>query len=388
MSKINIYIYDKRNIKSISKKIEQEDGRLYNWTYFSGKADSYKDNIELVTGRIYIDLSSLFYCEDRTSNLISLIEILIEELQKFQNKSVFLILDKYYSDIIKDTLYLKINEMISLEEMLNMETSCVKNIVDISNEEFDNVMRFISNNLFGNDLFKDRLKEELTKYRLFNKIGYQPIFSVFICGESGIGKTEVGRLLHKCLSPDEPFIKINFGNYSSHDAINSLIGSPRGYSGSNKGELTDKLRHSQSRIILIDEFEKANEAVYNFFLQLLEDGKFNDSLGREYDLNKYIIIFTSNIPKDEVTIKLSPELRSRFSYKCAFGPLTLEEKQDYVKHKSRDIMIKIKEKYPNITYDLDDTNIVNIDLNRFTNMRDVNSEIMTQIAEKIYPFLK
>ena len=56
---------------------------------------------------------------------------------------------------------------------------------------------------------------------------------------------------------------------------------------------------SRSKVILIDEFEKASKPVYNFFLQLLEEGKFTDSLGREYNLNKYIIVFTFNMSKEK-----------------------------------------------------------------------------------------
>ena len=74
----------------------------------------------------------------------------------------------------------------------------------------------------------------------------------------------------------------------------------------------DEYMRSHSKVILIDEFEKASKPVYNFFLQLLEEGKFTDSLGREYDLDKYIIIFTSNMPKEKVGEYLPPELRSRF----------------------------------------------------------------------------
>lgn len=101
-------------------------------------------------------------------------------------------------------------------------------------------------------------------------------------------EVQQARLFHQKLAADEPMIKINFGNYSAQDALNSLIGSPRGYIGSNKGELPDKLMRSRSKVILIDEFEKASKPVYNFFLQLLEEGKFTDSLGREYDLDKYL----------------------------------------------------------------------------------------------------
>ena len=228
------------------------------------------------------------------------------------------------------------------------------------------------------------MKEELTKYRLFNRIGQQPIFSVLICGASGIGKTEVARLLHQKLAADEPMIKINFGNYSAQDALNSLIGSPRGYIGSNKGELPDKLMRSRSKVILIDEFEKASKSVYNFFLQLLEEGKFTDSLGREYDLNKYIIVFTSNMPKEKIGDFLPPELRSRFNYKCAFWPLSTKEKEQYVAFTSERYLEKIRCECPEIDGTLKASDIINIDVSRYSNMRDINSEIMRQITDALY----
>ena len=203
-------------------------------------------------------------------------------------------------------------------------------------------------------------------------------------GASGIGKTEVARLLHQKLAADEPMIKINFGNYSAQDALNSLIGSPRGYIGSNKGELPDKLMRSRSKVILIDEFEKASKAVYNFFLQLLEEGKFTDSLGREYDLEKYIIIFTSNMPKERIGEFLPPELRSRFSYKCAFWPLSTQEKEQYVAFKSEHYLEKIKHECPGLDSTLQASDIIDIDVSRYSNMRDINSEIMRQITDALY----
>lgn len=166
--------------------------------------------------------------------------------------------------------------------------------------------------------------------------------------------------------------------------MNSLIGSPRGFIGSKKGELPDKLMRSKSKVILIDEFEKAGKAVYNFFLQLLEEGRFTDSQGREYDLNKYIIIFTSNMPKEKVGDYLSPELLSRFSYKCALGLLSEREKNEYVQYKTQKYLKKIKSKYPAIGENLETSNIVNIDVSLYHNMRDINNEIMRQIADVLY----
>ena len=281
-------------------------------------------------------------------------------------------------------LYYKIDEVLDLENFLKIERDPIQNIVDIDQPTFDAVSGELNKNLFGNELFKIRLKDELTKYRLFNRIGQQPIFSVLICGASGIGKTEVARLLHQQLAADEPMIKINFGNYSAQDALNSLIGSPRGYIGSNKGELPDKLMRSRSKVILIDEFEKASKPVYNFFLQLLEEGKFTDSLGREYDLNKYIIVFTSNMPKEKVGEYLPPELRSRFSYKCAFWPLSDSEKEKYVAFKSEQYLDNIKKECPEINPSLQVSEIVNIDVSQYSNMRDINSEIMRQITDALY----
>lgn len=326
----------------------------------------------------------MFYNEDRSDALIAPAELMCNFIQQEQAIRLFVIIDRQYSKQLKDLLYYKIDRVIDLEDYLKIKGDTITNIVDIEQKEFDGVLKHLNENLFGNMWFKQRLKEELAKYRLFNKLGQQPIFSVLICGASGIGKTEVARLLHQKLAANEPMIKINFGNYSAQDALNSLIGSPRGYIGSNKGELPDKLLRSRSMVILIDEFEKASKPVYNFFLQLLEEGKFTDSLGREYDLNKYIIVFTSNMPKEKVSEYLPPELRSRFSYKCSFCPLSTDEKKDYVEFRSRYYLEQIKKECTAVDKNLKVSDIVSIDVLKYSNMRDINSEIMRQITETLY----
>ena len=187
--------------------------------------------------------------------------------------------------------------------------------------------------LFGNEKFKTRLIQELKRFRLFNKLGERKVFSAFVCGPSGIGKTLTAKLLHDYLAPSEPYIKINLGNYSDHNALSSLIGSPRGYVGSSKGELSGKIEASKSTVILIDEFEKASREVHNFFLEVLADGRFTDSQGREFDLNKYILIFTSNISETDFQEKVSPELRSRFDLLYRMVLLKQSEKRQYARYK-------------------------------------------------------
>ncbi len=382
MDRVSIYEYDRKNRERVVKAIEEAGGQILSWSYFAKEQSKFEFPAGTVS--VFIDLSSLFYNEDRADALIAPAELMLNIIQKEQPISLYIIIERQYSKQVRDLLYYKIDEVLDLENFLEIERDPITNIVDIDETDFDGTLNYLNQNLFGNNLFKQRLKEELTKYRLFNRIGQQPIFSVLICGASGIGKTEVARLLHQKLAADEPMIKINFGNYSAQDALNSLIGSPRGYIGSNKGELPDKLMRSRSKVILIDEFEKASKPVYNFFLQLLEDGKFTDSLGREYDLNKYIIIFTSNMPKEKVGEYLPPELRSRFSYKCAFWPLSTREKEDYVAFKSECYLDQIKHECCTIDSTLKASDIINIDVSRYDNMRDINSEIMRQITDALY----
>jgi len=382
MDRVSIYEYDRKNRERIVKAIEKARGQILSWSFFAKEQSKF--GFPSGTVSVFIDLSSLFYNEDRADALIAPAELILDVIQQKQPLSLYIIIERQYSKQVKDLLYYKIDEILDLENFLEIERDPITNIVDIDQKDFDDVLDCLNQNLFGNDLFKRRLREELTKYRLFNRIGQQPIFSVLICGASGIGKTEVARLLHQKLAADEPIIKINFGNYSAQDALNSLIGSPRGYIGSNKGELPDKLMRSRSKVILIDEFEKASKSVYNFFLQLLEEGKFTDSLGREYDLNKYIIIFTSNMPKEKVGEYLPPELRSRFSYKCAFWPLSTKEKENYVAFKSEQYLNKIKQECPAIDSTLNVFDIVDVDVSQYSNMRDINSEIMRQITDALY----
>lgn len=382
MDRVSVYEYDRKNRERVTEAIEQAGGQILSWSYFAKEQSKFE--FPKGTTSVFIDLSSLFYNEDRADALIAPAELMINIIQKDQPISLFVIIERQYSKQVKDLLYYKIDEILDLEKFLEIERDPITNIVDIDQAGFNNVLNYLEANLFGNQLFKRRLKEELTKYRVFNRIGQQPIFSVLICGASGIGKTEVARLIHQKLAADEPIIKINFGNYSAQDALNSLIGSPRGYIGSNKGELPDKLMRSRSKVILIDEFEKASKSVYNFFLQLLEEGKFTDSLGREYDLNKYIIIFTSNMPKEKIGEYLPPELRSRFSYKCAFWPLSTDDKNAYVEFKTQHYLTQIKNECCNVDKDLRPSDVVKIDVTKYSNMRDINSEIMHQITEQLY----
>ena len=335
-----------------------------------------------------MDVSNLYADDERALLYTHIVERLINQIQMGEIESqLFIIINRKYSQTIKDLLFYQLEEIVSLEEAFDLDIVTNKNIVDLEEPDFEDLLSRINTELVGHSKFKLMLEEELRKFRVFNKLGYQPIFSTFIMGNSGIGKTELARVLHRNLSSAEHFIKINFGNYSDQNALSSLIGSPRGYIGSSKGELSDKLANSKSTVILIDEFEKSNKPVQNFFLQLLEDGVFTDSLGREYDLNKYIIIFTANVPKEKVTKIFAPELLSRFNLKYSFSNLSVNEKEEYVQKRLKRIEKDIQDRLNIIVDNEAETRILDFNYKKYENMRDINAELMKRISSELYPLL-
>ena len=204
-------------------------------------------------------------------------------------------------------------------------------------------------------------------------------------GESGVGKTEVARTIYKCFNGEKKLAKVNFGNYSSEFSLSSLIGSARGYIGSEDGEIFIRVRDSDVGLILIDEFEKSNAALFNYFLDVLESGKIISSLSEEIDLNGFIIIFTSNISKEDFKKRISPELRSRFDYKGQFTLLYNEDKQKYVEFRVEDIIKKFNLDYNSeLTDNIKDYILSLIDVSKYSNMRDLNKKIKKVFVELIF----
>lgn len=114
-----------------------------------------------------------------------------------------------------------------------------------------------------------------------------------------------------------------------------------GYVGSEEGgELINKIQIFKSKVILIDEFEKATASVYNFFYELLEDGIFTDRHGTKHDLNGYIIVFTSNMSQEIYQKHISDSLKSRFDMVYYFVDVPKQKKRLFI----RDSAFKLIEK--------------------------------------------
>lgn len=279
-----------------------------------------------------------------------------------------------FSDVEKS--YLK--KDVKLENDLNESKQHKRHnkIIDLEEKAIITFFENFREKLYGHPKFKDDLEEQIKTFRIFNKLGEHKILSLFLMGDSGVGKTEVARTIFNCLNGNKKLAKINFGNYSNEFSLSSLIGSARGYTGSDDGEIFMKVRDTDVGILLIDEFEKSNASLFNYFLDVLESGKMTSSLGEEIDLNGFIIVFTSNISKEDFPKKISPELRSRFDYKCMFTLLSNQDKQKYIEFRVENLIKKVKLEYkiefPENTIDYFERFI---NVSRYKNMRDINKQI-------------
>ncbi|WP_439152686.1 ATP-dependent Clp protease ATP-binding subunit [Winogradskyella sp.] len=125
----------------------------------------------------------------------------------------------------------------------------------------------------------------------------KPIGSFIFLGQTGVGKTQLAKVLARQLfDSDDALVRIDMSEYMEKFAISRLIGAPPGYVGYEEGgQLTEKIRRKPYAVVLLDEIEKAHPDVFNMLLQVLDDGYLTDSLGRKIDFRNTIIIMTSNI---------------------------------------------------------------------------------------------
>ena len=249
--------------------------------------------------------------------------------------------------------------------------------------------------------------DEVMKHIRLMRSGLATHSNLFFIGPTGVGKTELGKVLAtKVLGTRKRLLKINCAEYSNGHEYAKLVGSPPGYVGHNeKGILSDRAEASNEWVIIFDEIEKAHHKLYDLLLNLMDEGTLMDSHGTELDFTKSIILFTSNIGlteyvgkqelgfqgglktydssktdiEREFKSKFSPEFQNRLDSVIYFNALNKIDAEKIVRLQLKDLPIRVSKKL--VTFVTE--NSFSEDYGARNIRRFIKNNISTMIADEI-----
>jgi ATP-dependent Clp protease ATP-binding subunit ClpC len=190
-----------------------------------------------------------------------------------------------------------------IADVVSMMTGIpVNRVAESEGIRLTNLADEIKSKIIGQDQVVEKVVRAIQRNRAGLKNPKKPIGSFIFLGQTGVGKTQLAKVLTTTLfDSQDALIRIDMSEYMEKFAISRLIGAPPGYVGYEEGgQLTEKVRRKPYAVVLLDEIEKAHPDVFNMLLQILDDGFITDSLGRRVDFRNTIIIMTSNIGARQV----------------------------------------------------------------------------------------
>jgi ATP-dependent Clp protease ATP-binding subunit ClpC len=186
----------------------------------------------------------------------------------------------------------------NVAEVVSMMTGIpVNRIAEAESKRLKDLPDLIKGKVIGQDEAVSKVVKAIQRNRVGLKDPNKPIGSFIFLGQTGVGKTQLAKILAtELFDSQDALVRIDMSEYMEKFAISRLIGAPPGYVGYEEGgQLTEKIRRKPYAVVLLDEIEKAHPDVFNMLLQILDDGYITDSLGRKIDFRHTIIIMTSNI---------------------------------------------------------------------------------------------
>ena len=173
----------------------------------------------------------------------------------------------------------------------------VNRVAQTESEKLLKMEESLKERIVGQDEAVSKLTKAIRRTRAGLKRANRPIGSFIFLGPTGVGKTELCKVLaHYLFDSDNALIRIDMSEYMEKFSLSRLVGAPPGYVGYEEGgQLTEKVRRRPYSVVLFDEIEKAHPDIFSILLQVLDDGVLTDSLGRKVDFRNAIIIMTTNI---------------------------------------------------------------------------------------------
>ncbi len=199
--------------------------------------------------------------------------------------------EKYQND------YLTIDEN-DINDVVSMMSSVpISKLATSESKKLQRLAKELAQNIFGQDEAINSVVRRIKRARAGFKDPNRPIGSFLFLGPTGVGKTELAKVIARELfESEDSLIKVDMSEYMEKFNASKMIGSPPGYVGYEEGgQLSEKVRRRPYSVVLFDEIEKAHQDVYNLLLQVLDEGTLTDGNGRKIDFKNTIIIFTSNI---------------------------------------------------------------------------------------------
>ena len=190
-----------------------------------------------------------------------------------------------------------------ISKVVSMMTGIpINKIAKAELNQLSNLNNKISGSVIGQEDAVMKVVKAIQRNRAGIKDPNKPIGSFIFLGQTGVGKTQLAKILSaELFNGVDSLIRVDMSEYMEKFAVSRLIGAPPGYVGYEEGgQLTEKVRRKPYSVILLDEVEKAHPDVFNMLLQVLDEGTLTDSLGRKVDFKNTVIIMTSNLGAREV----------------------------------------------------------------------------------------
>jgi ATP-dependent Clp protease ATP-binding subunit ClpC len=236
-----------------------------------------KEKNQVVKSQKYEEAAQL---RDREKKLIEQLDHAKNSWEEESKKQKFTVNEENIAEVIAQMTGIPVNRVAAKEgqKLLQMEAELTKHVIGQS------------------DAVK-KLVKAIQRTRVGLKDPQKPIGSFIFLGPTGVGKTEMAKVLATYLfDKEDSLVRIDMSEYMEKFSVSRLVGAPPGYVGYEEGgQLTEKIRRKPYSVILLDEIEKAHPDVFNLLLQVLDDGILTDGLGRRVDFRNTIIIMTSNI---------------------------------------------------------------------------------------------
>lgn len=209
-------------------------------------------------------------------------------------------INKELDELLKDTKQTKRLNVTSddIAEVVARITGVpVKKVIKSEAKYLLNLEKNIGKHVIGQEEAVEAVSRAIRRNRSGIGAVNRPIGSFIFLGPTGVGKTELARVLaREFFGNESALVKIDMSEFGEHHNVSRLVGAPAGYVGYDEGgQLTDKIRRQPYSLVLFDEIEKAHPDVFNMMLQILEDGYLTDAKGRRIDFTNTIVIMTSNI---------------------------------------------------------------------------------------------